>query len=172
MPKIIKNVKEDLLTEGKKQLLSNGYLNLNIRNITKECNIGTGTFYNYFKNKEQLVIDILSNDWTSVLKISNEILEEDISFKEKLIVISNNINDFLKNYRLIFSEMAKHTSKNHYVIEPMYETLEKLIDIHIEKGEINPPISSDKFAYFLLNNLILTSRSELTIDDLLLLLNI
>ena len=89
-----------------------------------------------------------------------------------LIVISNNINDFLKNYRLIFSEMAKHTSKNHYVIEPMYETLEKLIEIHIEKGEINPPISSDKFAYFLLNNLILTSRSELTIDDLLLLLNI
>ena len=149
MPKIIKNVKEDLLTEGKKQLLSNGYLNLNIRNITKECNIGTGTFYNYCKNKEQLVIDILSNDWTSI-----------------------NINDFLKNYRLIFSEMAKHTSKNHYVIEPMYETLEKLIEIHIEKGEINPPISSDKFAYFLLNNLILTSRSELTIDDLLLLLNI
>ncbi len=34
--------------------------------------------------------------------------------------------------------MAKHTSKNHYVIEPMYETLEKLIEIHIEKGEINP----------------------------------
>ncbi|MFH5911664.1 TetR/AcrR family transcriptional regulator [Clostridium perfringens] len=94
MPKIIKNVKEDLLTEGKKQLLSNGYLNLNIRNITKECNIGTGTFYNYFKNKEQLVIDILSNDWTSILKISNEIIEEDISFKEKLIFISNNINDF------------------------------------------------------------------------------
>ncbi|MCX0355770.1 TetR/AcrR family transcriptional regulator, partial [Clostridium perfringens] len=107
-----------------------------------------------------------------ILKISNEIIEEDISFKEKLIFISNNINDFLKNYRLIFSEMAKHTSKNHYVIEPMYETLEKLIEIHIEKGEINPPISSDKFAYFLLNNLILTSRSELTIDDLLLLLNI
>ena len=126
MPKIIKNVKEDLLTEGKKQLLSNGYLNLNIRNITKECNIGTGTFYNYFKNKEQLVIDILSNDWTSILKISNEIIEEDISFKEKLIFISNNINDFLKNYRLIFSEMAKHTSKNHYVIEPIDEvTLKK-----------------------------------------------
>lgn len=35
MPKIIKNVKEDLLTEGKKQLLSNGYLNLNIRNILR-----------------------------------------------------------------------------------------------------------------------------------------
>ena len=163
MPKIIKNVKEDLLTEGKKQLLSNGYLNLNIRNITKKCNIGTGTFYNYFKNKEQLVIDILSNDWTSILNISNEIIKE---------VISNNINYFLKNYRLIFSEMAKHTSKNHYVIEPMYEILEKLIEIHIEKGEINPPISSNKFAYFLLNNLILTSRYELTIDDLLLLLNI
>ncbi|WP_300262671.1 TetR/AcrR family transcriptional regulator [Clostridium sp.] len=172
MPKIIKNVKEDLLTEGKKQLLSNGYLNLNIRNITKKCNIGTGTFYNYFKNKEQLVIDILCNDWTYILNISNQIIEENISFKEKIIIIYNNINDFLKNYRLIFSEMANHTSKNHYIIDPMYETLEKLIDIHIKKGEINPSISSDKFAYFLLNNLILISHSELTIDDLFLLLNI
>lgn len=172
MPKIIKNVKEDLLSEGKKQLLSNGYLNLNIRNITKECNIGTGTFYNYFKNKEQLVIDILTSDWDYILNKSNAIIEDNISFKEKLIIISNNINSFLKNYRLIFSELAKHTSKNHYVIDPMYNTLEKIIDIHIEKGEITPPISSKKFSYFLLNNLILISRSELTLNDLFLLLNL
>ncbi|EGT3617618.1 TetR/AcrR family transcriptional regulator, partial [Clostridium perfringens] len=71
-----------------------------------------------------------------------------------------------------FSEMAKHTSKNHYVIDPMYKILEEIIDIHIEKGEINPPISSDKFSYFLLNNLILISRSELTLDDIFSLLNI
>lgn len=172
MPKIIKNVKEDLLKEGKKQLLSNGYLDLNIRNITKECNIGTGTFYNYFKNKEQLVIDIISNDWNTILDISNEAIKKDISFKEKIIIISNNINDFLKNHRLIFSEMANHSSKNHYVIEPIYKILEDLINIHIEKGEIDPPIPSDKFAYFLLNNLILISMSELTIDDLFSMLKI
>lgn len=172
MPKIIKNVREDLLAEGKKELLANGYLNLNIRNITKKCNIGTGTFYNYFKNKEQLVLDILSTDWNDILDDSNEIIEKDISFKEKLSIISNDINGFLKNYRLIFSEMAKHTSKNHYVIDPMYKILEEIINIHIEKEEINPPISSDKLAYFLLNNLILVSRSKLTLDDILVLLNI
>ena len=99
MPKIIKNVKEDLLTEGKKQLLSNGYLNLNIRNITKECNIGTGTFYNYFKNKEQLVIDILSNDWTSILKISNEIIEEDMVLSgDELMYIGLNIPELYGDY--------------------------------------------------------------------------
>lgn len=172
MPKIIKNAHKDLLAEGKKQLLATGYLNLNIRSITKKCNIGTGTFYNYFKNKEQLVLEILATDWNDVLDSSNEIIEKDLSFKEKLNIISNNINGFLKNYRLIFSEMAKHTSKNHYVIDPMYKILEEIIDIHIEKGEINPPISSDKFSYFLLNNLILISRSELTLDDIFSLLNI
>ncbi|ELC8444136.1 TetR/AcrR family transcriptional regulator [Clostridium perfringens] len=172
MPKILKNAREDLLTEGKKELLAKGYLNLNIRNITKKCNIGTGTFYNYFKNKEQLVLDILSTDWNNILDTSNEIIEKNFSFKEKLNIISNNINVFLKNYRLIFSEMANHTRKNHYVIEPMYKILEKIIDIHIENGEIHSPISSDKLAYFLLNNLILVSSSELTLDDIFALLNI
>lgn len=172
MPKIIKNAREDLLIEGKKQLLSNGYINLNIRNITKECNIGTGTFYNYFKNKERLVFDILTNDWNTILNKSNQIINDDISFKSKISIISNNINEFLSNYRLIFSEMAKHSSKNHHIIEPMYTVIESIINIHIEKGEINPTISSTKFSYFLLNNLILISRSELTLDDVFALLNI
>ncbi len=172
MPKIIKNAREDLLIEGKKQLLSSGYINLNIRNITKECNIGTGTFYNYFKNKEKLVFEILTNDWNIILNKSTQIINDNISFREKISIISENINEFLSNYILIFSEMNKHTSKNHHIIEPMYSVIKNIIDIHIKKGEINPNISSSKFSYFLLNNLILISRSDLTIDDIFTLLNI
>ncbi|MGG5460104.1 TetR/AcrR family transcriptional regulator [Clostridium sp. B9] len=172
MPKIIKNVREDLLIEGKKQLLSNGYTNLNIRNITKECNIGTGTFYNYFKNKDKLVSDILTTDWNTILFKSNQIVDADISFKAKIEIISDNINEFLTNYRHIFSEMAKHSSKNHKIIDPMYDVIRRIINIHIKIGEINPPISSSKFSFFILNNLILISRSELTLNDLFLLLNI
>lgn len=172
MPKIIKNVREDLLIEGKKQLLSNGYTNLNIRNITKECNIGTGTFYNYYKNKEKLVFEILTTDWNKILLKSDQIVSKNLSFKAKIEIISNNINEFLNNYRHIFSEMAKHSSKNHKIIDPMYDVIRRIIDIHIKSGEINPPISSDKFSFFILNNLILISRSELTLNDLFLLLNI
>ena len=50
MPKIIENVRGMLIDEAKKQIATNGYENVTIRSIAKECGLGLGTFYNYFKS--------------------------------------------------------------------------------------------------------------------------
>ncbi len=40
---------------------------LSIRKIATECNIGTGTVYNYYKNKDEIVIDLMSGYWTEFM---------------------------------------------------------------------------------------------------------
>ena len=46
MPKIIENVREQLLTEAKRQIAENGYSATTIRSVAGACGLGIGTVYN------------------------------------------------------------------------------------------------------------------------------
>ena len=56
MPKIIDNLREALIKEAKYQVNKYGYAGMTIRSVAKECGIGIGTIYNYFKSKEDLIL--------------------------------------------------------------------------------------------------------------------
>ena len=63
MPKIIENVRENILEEAQKQLHTNGYGKTTIRSIATACNIGVGTVYNYFSSKDALIAAFMLEDW-------------------------------------------------------------------------------------------------------------
>ena len=46
MPKIIENVREQLLAVAKKQIGERGYANTTIRSVAGECGLAVGTVYN------------------------------------------------------------------------------------------------------------------------------
>ena len=54
MPKIIENVREQLIGEAKRQIAENGYAQTTIRSVAKACGLGVGTVYldvNFAKEK-------------------------------------------------------------------------------------------------------------------------
>ena len=63
VPKIIENVREQLLKEAQKQVLENGYANTTVRSVAKASGLGVGTVYNYFKSKEMLIATFVYEDW-------------------------------------------------------------------------------------------------------------
>jgi AcrR family transcriptional regulator len=63
VPKIIENVREQLLTEAKKQIAERGYAATTIRSVAGACGLGIGTVYNYFKSKEMLIATFVYEDW-------------------------------------------------------------------------------------------------------------
>lgn len=67
MPKIIENLRGQLLEETKKQIAERGYANITIRSVAKACGIGVGTVYNYFESKEMLVASFVLEKWKSCL---------------------------------------------------------------------------------------------------------
>ena len=76
MAKIIDNLYLDIQEVGKKILLEDGYKKMTLRLVAQKCNIATGTVYNYFKSKDQLVATIMFKDWKDMIentipKISN-----------------------------------------------------------------------------------------------------
>lgn len=67
MPKIIENVREQLLAEAKKQILERGYAATTVRSVASACGLGVGTVYNYFPSKEMLIATFVYEDWKKYL---------------------------------------------------------------------------------------------------------
>ena len=63
MPKIIENLRAQLLEEARRQIASQGYAGTTIRSVASACRVGTGTVYNYFPSKEMLVAAFVYEDW-------------------------------------------------------------------------------------------------------------
>lgn len=100
MPKIIKNLREQLLAETKKQMFSEGISGITIRSIAQVCNVGVGTVYNYFPSKEVLIGSCVYEDWKVHLAYI-ESLPKDNAYA-LLEGIYEALRNFAKEYAPVF----------------------------------------------------------------------
>jgi AcrR family transcriptional regulator len=64
----LENQKEIIFATAKEIIQSENSTSFSIRMISKKCNIGIGTIYKYYGNKEDILIDITKDLWMSYLK--------------------------------------------------------------------------------------------------------
>ncbi|KEI04604.1 TetR/AcrR family transcriptional regulator [Clostridium botulinum] len=163
MPKILENVKDTILKESKKILLKENYKALNIRQIAKCCNIGIGTFYNYFSTKDELVMEILKNDFNKSIDLIEQLKNNSLSFKEKLEQIYKSFDLFLGDYISVFYEISsvKGTKcKRNTDFSNLYKCLGELIDIEKNNGTIKKDVNCYDFAHFIVSNLFYLTKTH------------
>lgn len=102
MPKIIENVKEQLLLEAKKQVFEQGYSATTIRSVASACNVSVGTVYNYFDSKEMLTATFVLENWMQHLQRMKELDCNDS--KKFLKGIYELLRAFEKENEKIFSD--------------------------------------------------------------------
>ena len=133
MPKIIENVRGKLIDEAKKQIAENGYENVTIRSIAKGCDLGLGTFYNYFKSKDMLIATFLFEDWSDRIE---RVSERHINETDPMTVVRslyNEVSDFINAYKNIFTSQSAiktfnisspeyHKFVRKQVAEPIYNS--------------------------------------------------
>ena len=139
MPKILENVKEDILKVSRDMILEEDYSNISIRKIAQRCGISAGTVYNYFNSKQEIIEYITKSEWDLLIRrieYSNKNTEDYI---KKLNIIFTEIrnfinkvhniqyNDFLNTFETErFFEMKKHKDDFHEQLSnKVYEALEK-----------------------------------------------
>jgi len=149
MPKIVD-------TEEKKLEIANkaipvfsqkGYYNTNLKDISKACNMGRTTLYQYFNNKDEIYFYILELGMT-FFKMNYDSIKEDDSISsiekvEKLIqYLINNLNGQTISKAFIdFWLMVRHNNKSlEKDLKALYIELEStftdLINDAINKGEV------------------------------------
>ena len=107
MPKIIENVREQLLREAKKQIAESGYAKTTIRSVARACGLGTGTVYNYFPSKDMLIASVMAEDWKLCLQ---QMAERTFDEPERIIQgIYDCLCGFMQKYHTLFcdSDAAK-----------------------------------------------------------------
>lgn len=172
MPKIIKNLRETIILEGRKLVSNKGYKELNVREIAKNCNIALGTFYNYFSTKDELILEIVREDWRQITDLIESLKLTDESCKEKFRNIYISLELFLSSYISLFIEMAmlnnySYDHISHDKFHLLYGKLSELIDVERTKGYIHSPLSSYKLAQLIMSNLIyLTKNKYISFDEL------
>ena len=102
MPKIIENIKEQLIAEAKRQISEYGYANTTIRSVASSCGVGVGTVYNYFESKELLIAAFVAEDWKNQIAVMAALPQNDP--KALLRGIYESLVSFADNNKKLFSD--------------------------------------------------------------------
>ena len=95
--------KKRILDAAVKVFASKGVDNTRISDIAKEARVAYGLVYHYFKGKERILNIIFTESWNVFLKILEEIMNRECSFREKLY----NIVSFLINMYISAPDLIK-----------------------------------------------------------------
>jgi len=102
MPKIIKDPTDAILAEAKRILLKEGYDGLNMRTVAKNCGIATGTIYNYYPKKDDLIFQMMLDYWNDYFQVIDKIDSDAIDFYLKLELIYEHFKGFTDDFHSLF----------------------------------------------------------------------
>jgi AcrR family transcriptional regulator len=132
--------KKQILDGAKKLIAQNGYYQTHVEDILREAKLGKGTFYLYFKNKEELFISILESsldDWEEVvLKAAIDPDHSDLQSYFRAL-ITRSLNFFQRNEELCNIYLRIGPGIND-IFEPYIERFEqkmlKYVTDELQKG--------------------------------------
>lgn len=107
MPKIIKDIEQKIFNAAMELFSEYGYSQVDMKMIAKKTNIAVGTLYNYYSCKEQLYIHVLKESWKHTYFQLNDVMQESISYKEKMIIFINILYDEMSNRKGLGLELIK-----------------------------------------------------------------
>ena len=92
--------KEEILKAGRKIAQEKGLDAINMRSVAAECNIALGTLYNYYANKDELVLAVIESIWKDIFHIKE--CKDDISFLDFVVFILSCLKDSKEKYPNFF----------------------------------------------------------------------
>jgi AcrR family transcriptional regulator len=97
MPKNLNNIREDILLVTRQLLKDTGYPDLSIRKIAAKCGVASGTVYNYYSSKNEIIAEILYNEWNLMLRRIDQSTKASIKVIDKLEIMFNELSYFMNN---------------------------------------------------------------------------
>jgi AcrR family transcriptional regulator len=145
-------MKETIMEQSIQLFAQKGFKETSIQDIMNELNVTKGTFYYYFKNKEELLMDIHLQYIDRLLENQEAILADDTkSYQEKLYdIIFKLIHDIEKeglSAKVFFREM-RHLSEKHLeqIVskrDRFKENIQQLVEEGMEAGQFRADLPSD-----------------------------
>lgn len=99
MAKIIENPRQLILDHAREILSEKGYNQLTMRGVASACGIALGTIYNYFPNKDALMVEMMADYWKTFQSDVEVILGRPGSVPEKLHSVYHSLESFFGKFK-------------------------------------------------------------------------
>lgn len=103
--KVISN--ELILDTAAEIIMQQDIEHCNMRSISKELGVAVGTLYNYYKSRNQLLIDLFDRSWTLTLERLLDIKKLEMPFEEKMIKLIEKVYEDINNRGGLGRELIK-----------------------------------------------------------------
>ncbi len=121
-----------------------GYKATTMDQVSKLANVGKGTIYTFFKNKDELFSEIVSSMVKEMKSAADQAIQENRTFSENVHSALIRLLEFRTEHQLMLKliqeekEMGTHAvqEKLHYIEDELLAYVKSKIDIAMEKGQI------------------------------------
>ena len=158
MPKTIEDVENLILRSAFELLKAQGYQKLNMREIAKKSSIATGTIYNYFPTKDELMISLIRFYWKDYREKMYELFssKEDVLTKMRRIFLM--IDTFIRTFEGFILEYAKNgKEKPQGRVNEFIDEFRKGIKMALDGDKNRNPVSqikTEELSVFIAANII------------------
>ncbi|MFO3665056.1 TetR/AcrR family transcriptional regulator [Anaerococcus sp. ENR0831] len=124
--------KSEILDMARSMFISIGYEDTSINDLIKRLGIAKGTFYHYFKSKEELLDQVINEVNTEIVENISEIASLDRSADEKLFMAISALK--VENHNMITDHMHKpenallHQKTLNSILKDVTPYFEKIIE--------------------------------------------
>lgn len=146
------------IVEAAKQIIcEKGLLNTSVIEITKACGVSNGTFYTYFKRKEDILFELSREMYQEIL---DRAIAYEGTFMERLEYFMINFSGCIEKSSLkLCQEWVRNTVDPDLVNDPDdkskmafdIESVRKLIEDGIEHGELKEETPAEVLAHTLID---------------------
>lgn len=129
MPKIIENPEQIILEHAREILLTEGYQQLNMRNVAKACGLAIGTLYNYFPTKDDLVYRVMLDYWQQLFNEIDQVDQCEADLFLKLREVFSRLTRFVETFREVWITMNTEGGRQHHQAghRSRQDSLERLV---------------------------------------------
>ena len=156
--------KETILQACRRIVAAKGLSALNMRSVADECHIALGTLYNYYSNKDDLLLATVESVWKDIFHM-NHICETGLSFPEYVDHFFNCVRNgageypnFFMAHSISIANSEKWKAKStmeHYFSHMKAGMLEFLrTDSAIDTNAFSSSFTDSDFVDFVLDNIL------------------
>ena len=146
-----------IVAAAKKLITENGFENVSIEEIAKEAEVSTGSFYTYFKKKEDVIEELNQLSFYRLAEITNEMKDKGLDDRLKYYC-----RQFLAEIERVGIEICRQWLRNNITPVNMeisgkettkynhdYLAMKSLLEEGIRRGELTVDTPVDEMAFYI-----------------------
>lgn len=151
MPKIIRNIEENIFNAAFELFGEHGYKETDMKKIAKRAGIAVGTLYNYYSNKRELFVSVFVKSWNNTFLRIDNMINQKINAEEKIKSFIEILYNEISERKGLGEELSKENAFNRedgekmsFVKEELLNRIQGLLNEFRNDGELKLELDMDE----------------------------